>query len=260
MMMVGIFSLHEMDLHVVAAPCVSPCGHRSVRRAKGSHLLCNLLQTSSFETEHREGYNRNLEISGNKLSLATMLSSRLLINASARIGRLAAMSAGPAHRSPITIRGASTTTCICRIASIRTLDNFPSTSTATKRKYTSTRFHCLSDCDGAKCAEPTRLYKVMSPTQHTGQSYESSGASPTEAHHSADTTIISTPSSEYEDYDLDNLEMPILATTSMDCEDNSGCDSLDMDDVMSVREARRAWDAEHDDDAPGAEIDYDDAE
>ena len=99
----------------------------------------------------------------------------------------------------------------------------------------------------------------MSPTQHAGQTYESSGASPTEAHHSADTTIISTPSSEYEDYDLDNLEMPISATTSMDCEDNSGCDSLDMDDVMSVRDARRVWDAEHDDDA-GAEIDYDDAE
>ena len=102
----------------------------------------------------------------------------------------------------------------------------------------------------------------MSPSQHAGQSYESSGASPTEAHHihSTDTTIISTPSSEYEDYDLDHLEMPISATTSMDCEDNSGCDSLDMEDVMSVREARRAWDAEHDDDYAGTKIDYDDAE
>ena len=100
----------------------------------------------------------------------------------------------------------------------------------------------------------------MSPNQHTGQSYESSGASPTEAvHHGADTTdtIISTPSSEYEDYDLDNLEMPISATTSMDYEDNSGCDSLDMDDVMSVRETRRVWDADHNDDAV-AEIDDDD--
>mmetsp|Transcript_18900 Transcript_18900/g.31354 ORF Transcript_18900/g.31354 Transcript_18900/m.31354 type:complete len:119 (-) Transcript_18900:169-525(-) len=56
--------------------------------------------------------------------------------------------------------------------------------------------------------------------------------------------MISTPSSEYEDYDLDNLEMPMSATTSMDHEDNSGCDSLGMNDVMSVREARRVWDAE----------------
>ena len=104
----------------------------------------------------------------------------------------------------------------------------------------------------------------MSPNQHTGQSYESSGASPTEAvHHSAaDTTdtIISTPSSEYEDYDLDNLEMPISATTSMDYEDNSGCDSLDMDDVMSVRESRRVWDMDHEDDAGADIVDDDGAE
>ena len=102
----------------------------------------------------------------------------------------------------------------------------------------------------------------MSPNQHTGQSYESSGASPTEAHHGADTTgtIISTPSSEYEDYDLGNLEMPISATTSMDYEDNSGCDSLDMDDVMSVREARRLWDADHEDDAGADIVDDDGAE
>ena len=114
----------------------------------------------------------------------------------------------------------------------------------------------MAESDNAPIAEPTRLYKVMSPNQHAGQSYESSGASPVEVHHAAATadTIISTPSSEYEDYDLDNLEMPISATTSMDYEDNTGCDSLDMDDVMSVREARRVWDAEHGDDA-GAEID-----
>ena len=104
----------------------------------------------------------------------------------------------------------------------------------------------------------------MSPNQHTGQSYESSGASPTEVHHSADTTagggapctidtIISAASSEYEDYDLDNLEMPISATTSMDYEDNAGCDLLDMDDVMSVREARRVWDAEHGSDGAGGD-------
>ena len=102
----------------------------------------------------------------------------------------------------------------------------------------------------------------MSPNQHTCQSYESSGASPTEAHHGADTTdtIISTPSSEYEDYDLDNLEMPISATTSMDYEDNGGCDSLDMDDVMSVREARRVWDMDHEDDAGADIVDDDGAE
>mmetsp|Transcript_22991 Transcript_22991/g.54519 ORF Transcript_22991/g.54519 Transcript_22991/m.54519 type:complete len:183 (-) Transcript_22991:140-688(-) len=90
----------------------------------------------------------------------------------------------------------------------------------------------------------------MSPTQHAGQSFV---ASPTEAaHHGiSDTnaatiaTMISTPSSEYEGYDPDNLEMPMSATTSMDYQDNSGCDSLDMEDVMSVRETRRVWDSEH---------------
>lgn len=214
--------------------------------------------TSNFETEPKD----TIQIS-DKLSHATMLPTRLLINASARIGRLAAMSA--AHRSPSIIRGASATTCICRIASIRTLDNFPSTTyTATKRKYTSSQFQHMLESADTKSVEPTRLYKEMSPNQHTGQSYESSGASPTEAvHHSAaDTTadIISTPSSEYEDYDLDNLEMPISATTSMDYEDNSGCDSLSMDDVMSVREARRVWDVDHEDDAGADIVDDDDAE
>ena len=88
---------------------------------------------------------------------------------------------------------------------------------------------------------------------YAGQSFES-GASPTEAaahHGTSDTnaataaTMISAPSSEYEDYDPDNLEMPMSATNSMDYEDNSGCDSLDMEDVMSVRETRRVWDSEH---------------
>lgn len=112
---------------------------------------------------------------------------------------------------------------------------------------------CRSDGnDSSQSVEPTRIYKVMSPTQHAGQSFESV-ASPTEAAHhgTSDTnaattaTMISTPSSEYEDYDPDNLEMPISATTIMDYEDNSGCDSLDMEDVMSVRETRRVWDSEH---------------
>jgi hypothetical protein len=128
-----------------------------------------------------------------------------------------------------------------------------STSTSTKRKYTSSKYICRSDGnDSGQSVEPTRIYKVMSPTQHAGQSFES-GASPREAaHHGTSdtnattaTTMISTPSSEYEDYDPDNLEMPMSATTSMDYEDTSGCDSLDMEDVMSVREARRVWDSEH---------------
>ena len=121
----------------------------------------------------------------------------------------------------------------------------------------------MAENDNTPIAEPIRFYKVMSPNQHAGQSYESSGASPVEVHHATATadTIISTPSSEYEDYDLDNLEMPISATTSMDCEDNAGCDSLDIDDVMSVREARRVWDAEHgDDDQSREKIDDDGAE
>eukprot|EP01083_Nonionella_stella_P111400 326699_1 len=38
--------------------------------------------------------------------------------------------------------------------------------------------------------------------------------------------------------------MPPSQTTSMDYEDNFGCDSLGQDDVMDVRDARREWDAE----------------
>ena len=90
----------------------------------------------------------------------------------------------------------------------------------------------------------------MSPTpQHAGQSFET-GASPIEVHHGADTAAATasmiSSSPLYEDYDLDNLEMPISATTSLDYEDISGCDSLDMGDVMSVRDTRRVWDADHD--------------
>ena len=72
----------------------------------------------------------------------------------------------------------------------------------------------------------------MSPI-HTVQTFEESSSSS------------STISSSFEyDYDEDNLHMPVSQTTSMDYEDNSGCDSLGIDDVMDIREARRAWDAD----------------
>jgi len=106
-----------------------------------------------------------------------------------------------------------------------------------QRNYTATslkKLHVSSTAliDDADVTEgPTRIYQEMSPN-HTVQSFE--GESKTSS---------SSSSFEY-DYDEDNLHMPVSQTTSMDYEDNAGCDSLGMDDVMDIREARRAWDAD----------------
>ena len=106
-----------------------------------------------------------------------------------------------------------------------------------QRNYTATalkKLHVSSTAllDDADVTDgPARIYREMSPNR-TVQSFEGES-----------TTSSSSSSFEY-DYDEDNLHMPVSQTTSMDYEDNTGCDSLGMDDVMDIREARRAWDSD----------------
>ena len=90
------------------------------------------------------------------------------------------------------------------------------------------------------------IYKVMSPnsTQSTFDT-ASSTISTNNSSTISDQITSTTMTSSFEcDYDQDNLHMPATQTTNQDQDDNFGCDSIEMDDVMSIREARRIWDAD----------------